>query len=440
MSLRLRLSLIISALFLLGLIAGAGFQLASARQRVSQEVDSAVVLTAQLLDVLLKNLAPDQAPSAGVQLVATISRVVSRDLDLSIVEASASMPVPGQIPVKEVPDWFVWLVQPALLQYSFEVPGTDQQRLILQANPEAEIREVWNESLNFILALLLVLMMINGLLFWIVGRWFAPVNAIVAGLEEAGQGQFTAQLPEAGLPELQLITARFNQLARSLEVSQSDNDRLRQKALQIQEDEQRHLARELHDELGQSITAIKAIAFSLAQHAQESDPVSLQGARSISSISSEVSQRLRLLMGRLRPVALEELGLVPALQGMVDEWNGIHREQFCSLHCEGSFNALDGRQQIHLYRVVQEALTNAARHSEADTITVRLEHANACYSLDIQDNGKGFDQTLTPRGMGLTGLKERAQALGAQYVLQSAPGQGLRITLRFPQEVSHAIH
>ena len=438
MSLRLRLSLIVTTLFITGLLAGSGLQLASAKQRVSQEVDSAADLTAQLLEVLLMNLAHEQAPFAGSELVQTVSQLVGRDLDLSILSAH-QIPSQRTLPVDaDVPEWFVWLVQPDVLQYVFDVPGAGGQQILLETNPSAEIREVWDESLNFIRVLLLVLLVMNGLLYFMIGHWFAPVAKIVTSLENAGQGQYNVELPEVSLPELQLITARLNQLTKSLNASQAENDRLRQKALKIQEDEQRHLARELHDELGQSIAAIKAIAFSISENSRNSDPVSWQGARSISSISAEVSDRLKRLMSRLRPVVLDELGLVPALQAMVDEWNGIHHDQFCSLHCQGSFTALDASVQIHVYRVVQEALTNVARHSKADTVKIRLEQKGADYTLAIEDNGKGFDVGVTPRGMGLTGLKERAQALGAQYDIHSGPGKGVKLDLRFTREISHA--
>src|SRR5690606_18579990 len=291
-------------------------------------------------------------------------------------------------------------------------------RIVIRTNPADEVDEVWLETRNFMLVLVLVLLVVNGLLYFTLGRWLAPVNAIVAGLEDAEHGNFSGHIPQASLPELKAIAEKLNQLTTVLRTSKQENDRLTRKALQIQENERRHLARELHDEMGQSISAIKAIAFSIAQRMRDVDAMSAEGADRIGDISSDVSGHVRSMMSRLRPAILDEMGLVPALQVMVDEWNHNHRETFCSLRVSGSFDGLDGEQQISLYRIIQEALTNVARHAAAERVDVMLS-ADGIYRLVIADNGQGYDATVIQQGMGLTGIRERCQALNGNFAIKA---------------------
>src|SRR5690606_13237195 len=152
---------------------------------------------------------------------------------------------------------------------------------------------------------------------------------IVAGLEQVEQGDFSSQVKAASLPELQTIADKLNQLTSVLRSSQAENERLTRLSLQIQEEERRNLARELHDEMGQAISAVKAIAWSSLQRLQGQDQSLAHGAEKIGSIATEMSGHLRAMLNRLRPAILDELGLVPALQLMVQEWNDTHKGRQC---------------------------------------------------------------------------------------------------------------
>ncbi|HWK53771.1 MAG TPA: ATP-binding protein, partial [Hyphomicrobiales bacterium] len=354
----------------------------------------------------------------------------NEDLHVEILRPGDLVALPPPPRVAGVPDWFVWLVSSRPRQYQVSVPDGSGSLIVLRADPSTGIAQAWRESLSFTAALLGVLLFINGYLFFTLGRWLAPVSAIVARLEEAEKGDFSSRLPDAQLPELRLIGRKLNQLTHSLAHSTAENQRLRQKALQIQEDEQRHMARELHDELGQSITAIKTIAFSLSTQASDRDPVVSKTANAIKDIAAETGQRLKRLMRRLRPAMLDELGLVPALQQMVDEWNNIHRDCFCRLQFSGDCAGLNPHRQTHLYRIVQESLTNVARHAQASAVQVALVERDGELTLAVSDDGIGFDPEHTRKGMGLTGLEERCLALGASCTLQSAPEGGVRIFVK----------
>jgi two-component system sensor histidine kinase UhpB len=266
-----------------------------------------------------------------------------------------------------------------------------------------------------------------------VGRWLEPVGAIVASLDDAEHGKFSSPVAPGRLPEIKAIAEKLNRLTAVLRSSKEENDRLTQMAVNIRENERRYLARELHDQMGQSISAVKAIAFSLAQRLRDTDATSAEAATRISRISNEIGGHVRNLIGRLRPALLDELGFVAAVQAMVDDWNRDHRESFCSYDLRGAeeFAALEPEAQINLYRIVQEALTNAARHAQAERVEVTLSAENGRYTLVVTDNGRGYAVGETPQGMGLTGIRERCQALKGTLSIVTTPGAGVRIELGF---------
>jgi two-component system sensor histidine kinase UhpB len=435
MSLRARLSLIISLLFFTGMILGFSFQISAARQRVATEMESAIALAYQLIDSPALNAgttALERGTGKLQQQLRSIEDV--RHLDISIVSAlSGLQPLPlTQAIQARAPAWFVYLVQTPPVEISKQLDNATGERLVIRTNPADEIAEIWRDSKSFMLFLLLVLLPLNGLLFFIIGRWFLPVKLIVAGLEDVEHGNFNGRIPEAALPELKVIVEKLNHLTGVLRESKAENDRLTRHSLQIQEQERRHLARELHDEMGQSVSAIKAIAFSIAERTRAIDGMSAEGAEKIGSITGHMSGHVRSMMHRLRPAVLDELGLIIALQHMVDAWNDNHRETFCSFRIDEQFAQLDDNQQICVYRIIQEALTNVATHAQAELVDVKMAY-DGRYRIVVTDNGCGFVLDAVRQGMGLSGIRERSRVLNGECNIVSSPTGGTRIDVSFPE-------
>ena len=443
MSLRLRLTLITSLLFLGGMLLGVSILVLSARQRVANEVAATATLTYQLLDALLPLAdATNDAADDAIWLQQLVALEGARHMEISITRALdaaqlAASPATADNPATEAnlpaaPRWFQRLVQGEDLVFTRALGNRSSDVITIRTRQADEIAEVWLDTRVFLLLLGLVLLLLNAILFVIMGRWFAPVSAILASLEQVERGGTTWPLPRRALPELQVIADRVARLGAVLRESREENQRLATRSLTILEEERRHLAQELHDEMGQSISAIKAIAFTLAERSKD-DVLSREGAQRIGTISNTVRDHISSMMQRLRPSVLDELGLVPALEHMVDEWNRDHGNLFCSLRCSGNLHTLNADQQIHLYRIVQEALTNVAQHALATRVDVTLE-AGASLLLTIRDDGKGFDPATVRRGMGLSGMQERVQALGGHWQLHTAPGIGvtLQVTLDLP--------
>jgi two-component system sensor histidine kinase UhpB len=217
-------------------------------------------------------------------------------------------------------------------------------------------------------------------------------------------------------------------MAEVLERSREENRHLAQQSIAIQEAERRALAHELHDELGQSIAAINAVAASIEGGAARS------GATTIAEIGARMHAVVRGMLRRLRPVLLDEFGLTRALQDLVDGWNERHEDAFCRLSVRGRCDDLGDDSSVSLYRIVQECLTNASKHSAATEVAVELERqSNGGMRLEVADNGRGFDAAVTRPGLGLLGMRERSEALGGTFKIEASLHGGVRLTVELPQ-------
>jgi signal transduction histidine kinase len=223
---------------------------------------------------------------------------------------------------------------------------------------------------------------------------------------------------------------------RELADALTENRRLSQRYLQVQEEERRHLAHELHDELGQSLNAIKVDAVNIRDSVTDSPEVT-RSAEAIIDVSSKVYEVVRTLLRQLRPVALDELGLASAVQYSVDEWQRRHKEVQCRLSTEGDLDNLSEDVNITAYRFVQECLTNVARHADAKRVDVSLRCSDLAaresrLEMVVEDNGRGVDPAVPRSGLGLIGLRERVEALGGRFDIDGRRGNGTRVYAAIP--------
>lgn len=248
------------------------------------------------------------------------------------------------------------------------------------------------------------------------------------------EGDYFRKVPRLPLPEFDEIGDRINHLGSVLGASHAENERLGRQAREIQEEERYYLAQELHDMQGQSMSAIKAIAVSLQQRAYAITPIEVEkNAERIEDIAQQSYDSVRDMMRSLRSFELDELGIVSALQQMADDWNDIHEDIFCKLNIEGQFEDLDKTQTLYVYRIVQEALTNVAKHAKAETVSVSLAGGEVI-TLIIADDGKGVNMQSAEEGMGMKGLRERVQLLNGTLTIDTGHKKGLAIRVEFPRK------
>jgi signal transduction histidine kinase len=212
-----------------------------------------------------------------------------------------------------------------------------------------------------------------------------------------------------------------------------ENRQLIHTSLEIQEAERKHLARELHDELGQCLTAIQADA-ELIRDISNNDSRIKTSATAIMDVSSRVYNVVHSMMHRLRPGILDNLGLVEALKDEINAWQCRHTETRCNFSCQGDLSALGEHTNITLYRIIQECLTNISKHANADIVDIELRNDTDRLLLKVSDNGNGFNMQSNNRGLGLIGMRERVESLNGKLQLESEPAKGVIIMITVPLE------
>ena len=229
-----------------------------------------------------------------------------------------------------------------------------------------------------------------------------------------------------------------HKLARQAELQLEQNRQLTRVIQSRLEEERRSIARELHDELGQCVTAIKTIGAAIANRTKDVEPESHSNALTIVSVASHIYDVVHGIIRQLRPTALDHLGLSETLRDTISAWRKRHPEIGCELRFKGAIEGMGETINITVYRIVQECLTNVARHAAADRVEIDVarsadpEHGDVV-RVTVRDNGKGFAQHEgKPTRFGVIGMRERVQALAGEFHMDSGPGRGTTVTTTLP--------
>lgn len=211
-----------------------------------------------------------------------------------------------------------------------------------------------------------------------------------------------------------------------------ENRRLSLSHVRLQEAERKQLARELHDELGQHLNAIKIDAVSIRNWSEGRLHDAHDAARGIVQATDHVQGIVRDMLQRLRPVGLDELGLSAALEHLVQHWRARHPAMGVTLTTAGDIDGLSERENITLYRMVQEGLTNVVKHARARTVRIALAREAQVLTVSMHDDGVGAAAWQTGEGFGLVGMRERVQALGGSFDVATHAGGGFSIRAAIP--------
>ena len=231
---------------------------------------------------------------------------------------------------------------------------------------------------------------------------------------------------------VQDVTAQREAQAE-LENSRAELRELHRRLDGVREAEQRRIATEIHDDLGQALTGIKLYATALRQGESESDPELLRKLDAIATMADQALDGAQRILRGLGPRLLDQSGLVDALSALVAEHRRLTGQR-CELKTSIDAEELAGPWTTSVFRVVQEALTNVAKHADADEVTVTINGDTRELTVEISDNGAGFDpdQPKYNGRLGLAGMRERALALNGQVTIETQPGKGTTVLLRVP--------
>ena len=441
-SLRSRLNLIFASLFALWLFADAihGVWQASGRSRA--ETQSAMRVTKDFVTTTLALSTEAPEPDVVRNLVGSLQHL--RHVRAGIGDPSLASSILSEANKQsEAPRWFRALVgapaETAVIPVEVKNGGTES--IILVADPADEIDEVWDEARENALEGGLLALVAMGVTSLLVGRAVKPLGVAGATLARLETGDYSARAEGDGPPEVRTLNAKINSLAESLDGLNRANDELMGRLFDAHDEERQLIAHELHDEFGPHLFALRASAAVLAKTVGD-QPAARAAASAIEAQVGELQGQNRRILADLRPAALEELGLVEALEALVAHWRRAEPAIAVTLEVDPGVEALSERASLMAYRFVQEAMTNAFRHALATRIEASLKFetpvetsglrdpALAGLVIRVADNGRGFQGEAEP-GMGLAGMRDRVRLMGGSVGIESPQNGGVVLEARF---------
>ncbi|HEY4067930.1 MAG TPA: HAMP domain-containing protein [Burkholderiaceae bacterium] len=447
MTLRLKINLIVAALTILFVAAVLALQMRSMRDSVREEVEAANLVATQLLQ---RNawLYAAQGTPAMLAYLQGIGRVRSNDIvlyDEHGQELYRSPPSPYKAG-RDAPDWFARLIAPEPSVQSIEFPGG---KLVTHSNASRAEVDAWDYVLILAAGAAALIGAVSALVFWLVGRTVRPFGQIVGALEALEAGRFDAALPPLAGTEAGLIGAAFNRmvgrLRQNLETERraalaesrlSDSRELTRWIEHQLEQERRLIAHELHDEFGQSVTAMRSMALSIAQRVRGFDAQAEQAARTIADESARLYEAMHGIIPRLTPLALDQFGLADALADLVERTRRSQPGVTVELRVELGEASLPADVALALYRGAQEGVTNALRHGQATRIRIELQCDAEAALLSVADNGRGLPSEAPPDGHhGLRWLAERTEGLGGSFQIGAGEPNGVLLRVKLPLAV-----
>jgi signal transduction histidine kinase len=377
MKLRTRLHLVVTGLTIVWVIVLLASEVQLTRARVREEIEAANQVATQLLG----RLVDIYWQVGGTQIVADFLTQLGHVRSNDIVLTYPGGPVLYHSPPatykagRNAPAWFAHLLAPSIPRYTFPLPSGVE--LIVQAEPSRSILDGWDAVTRLLAIAAVMLIIVNGLALLMVERAVAPVE----------------------------VEQRLEQ-------------------------ERRLIAHELHDEFGQSVTAIRSLAQAIV--GQSSQPPMQEAARLISEEAARLYDAMHGLIPRLAPAALDTVSLSEALEGLVRDLQRRHPSVLLSLRQELAFNPGAG-VALAAYRVVQEGLINALRHAHASHVDVELRSESRSLTVTVADDGVGLPEDWSrPGHYGLRGLNERVGHLGGKLTLHNHGRRGTLLAAEIP--------
>lgn len=326
---------------------------------------------------------------------------------------------------------------------------TDVSMAPLEKPLEAHLRE----NLLWMIATILVTVLVANLAVnrFVLGR----LEGLASAITDLGHGQSPPELPDNQQDEIGQLAHAFNEMTQGLATRDAENRELSEniqrqskqrgellkRLITAQEDERKRLARELHDELGQALAGLGLHSEAIEQMLRSDPERALKQLAQTRSLIHETTGQMYDLILALRPSVLDDLGLVAALQAHAERMLPAGTISF-HINADGLDGRLPPTVETTLYRIFQEALSNVVRHSKASQVSIVLAQNNGYFEGEVRDNGIGFiPQSMlleenNPRGLGLLGMKERAEQCGGELDVTSGPGQGTHLHIRIPLEAT----
>ncbi len=566
MKLRLRLNLLITLVMLFFILILGGVIMVASKQSIEEGVESAHSVTLQLLDSVI--ISSTQNPEWGhthevmKAYLEDLGRVRSNMIYLYDLQNNLLYQSPQSTYRlnENPPAWFVKALAPRSVVNARLIRFG---RLVVQSDSIGAIKEAWAVMGQLFYLTLSFLIVLNVIVYFLLGRWLRPLNPMLDAISSMGRGDFKTRLPKFQIPDFDLISDNFNKMGAKLEKNINENLRLAliaeqtadavaiyddkqkirfwnksaerifgykknevmgqhanlivpknlrrefkdyadlarkkqavlyyetkrkakngrlidlsisrsplvdpnskkvvgdivsmrdisekilaeksQRELQqnreltaiIQEhveDERKSLARELHDELGQYVSAIKIFSQNILNRTKGKDKAISESATTVISAANQIYDGMHSIIKKLRPGSLDNLGLTETLRDMVNSWNQQYEKLNVKLKIDGDIDQLGEMANINIYRIIQEGMNNCVKHAKASLVNIKLSMKKDQLTLLFKDNGVGFDKKIleSTKQFGLVGIDERVKALNGQFEVVSEIDHGTEIRIILP--------
>jgi len=444
MGLRLQINLIMGVLLAAFASLLIYLQLDNTRQSVHDEMEGASMVATQLLSQLQQS-SRNSSLIDMEKFLTTLGRVRANEIELRNERDTViyHSPPPVYKAGRDAPDWYSRIVSPAV--HIHEIPVA-QGRVLLRADPSRAVLDGWDDFKPMLLTVLGGFILGNALVFVLVGQAVQPLQQVVQGLQAMEGGSYDTRLAAMKGKEARVIGEAFNAMAQSVQdgiaaqiqaqeatLALAQNRELTQVIQTRIEEVRGQIARELHDELGQQVTAIKSLGQAMVLRAKGVDAHTENAARMVIESADAIYEEVHQLVSKLRPLALDRFGLQDALQDLVEDARSRHAELHIQLQLPQDLENLESSLATATYRIVQESLSNALRHAHASEIRIHLFKQDLALHISISDNGKGPTPNWADSGQfGVIGMRERSQGLGGSFSFSSLEPSGARVLAILP--------
>jgi two-component system, NarL family, sensor histidine kinase UhpB len=325
--------------------------------------------------------------------------------------------------VDGVPAWFVrLLIAPNISdRFPIYVAGHRAGDLVFKANLSADLSERWLTFVGILISAVVLAIISSFISYFTVRATLRPLHGIETGLTQLRAGNYDVRLPYEGSPELRKSSRELNDLASTLSELSSENARLLRRLVILEEQERRDLSRELHDELGPLLFAIRANSEALLARSDHS-PSDNSPAAKLRQAVEALQYTNRRILDRLRPMHIRELGLQRSVTDLVKDVETRAPDTRFELQFDIGLLVPDDVVANTIYRSVQESLTNILKHAHAIHVRISVGFQQSKIAMSVVDDGIGFSDN-TALGRGLTGMRERVRALGGTFKFARIGGE-----------------
>jgi two-component system sensor histidine kinase UhpB len=421
-SLRARIGILLGGLFLTALMVGLILLWVFSTEQILEENEpsarSAIMMAAALNSALNVSTNPDATMQAFVASINSDSRDAVRFRKDG--EFSPAEPAPR---AGKVPAWFIRALDvPDLAQH---IPVLVKDRrvgdLVFEPDLSAQIYEKWIGFLSLLAACVVLALLAGALSFVTIGAALRPLRELADGLSRLRAGDFTTTVDCAGPPEIRLSCISVNELGTTLGKLSSENRGLLRRMVSIQDQERHDISRELHDELGPLLFAIRANVTAMVDDNGDDRHRASEGQQRVLQAVETLQMTNRRILERLRPLLIEELGLNASIKKLLRDVHAQVPDLAVTFEIDPEIVNADIVVAQTVYRVLQESITNVLKHADATKMNVRTKLSNDAILVEVADNGTDAPEQPT-FGRGLTGMRERLRALDGTFGYVRADG------------------